>query len=159
MKRSFVRALLAGMLTVGFTTTIAAQSSTAVDARKAAVAQQLLETTHAADQVLSAIETQLPALRAINPGLADVFWDRFVAQARARRNEFVMTLVPAYAKAFELSELQELLRFYNSPVGRRLLEAQPGLTRESVQAGQAWAARISADVRQQLTKEGVPAKP
>jgi hypothetical protein len=67
--------------------------------------------------------------------------------------------VPLYARAFQISELEDLLRFYNSPVGRRLLEVQPALTRESAQAGQAWAARISAEVRQQLAKEGVSLQP
>jgi len=93
-------------------------------------------------------------MRAANPAFPPVFWDRFAAQARARRSEFIATLVPVYARTFELSELEELLRFYNSPVGRRLLEVQPALTRESVQAGQAWATRIAAEVRQQLVKEG-----
>jgi len=88
-----------------------------------------------------------------------VFWERFLAQTRLHREEFVATLVSIYARTFEVSELEELLRFYNSPVGRRLLDVQPGLTKESVQAGQAWAARISADVRQQLTKEGVRLQP
>jgi len=154
MKRCRVNALLAGILIVALPPATTAQSGTQVDAQKATVVGQLLDATHAADQVLSAIETQLPNMRAANPGFPPAFWERFVAQARARRSDLIATLVPVYARAFELSELEELLRFYNSPVGRKLLEVQPGLTRESVQAGQAWAARIAAEVRQQLVKEG-----
>jgi len=159
MKGPVAIASLAGMLIVGVMPAITAQSNTAVDPRKAALAGQLLQATHTADQVLTAIESQVPALRATNPGLPPVFWERFLAQTRLHREEFVATLVSIYARTFEVSELEELLRFYNSPVGRRLLEVQPGLTKESVQAGQAWAARISADVRQQLTKEGVRLQP
>ena len=159
MKGPVAIASLAGIAVVGTMMAITAQSTTAVDPRKATLAGQLLQATHTADQVLSAIESQVPALRATNPGLPPVFWERFVAQTKLHRDEFVATLVPIYARAFEVSELEELLRFYNSPVGRRLLEVQPGLTKESVQAGQAWAARISADVRQQLAKEGVKLQP
>lgn len=154
MKRSCLNALLVGTLIVAFPPVITAQSDPQVDPRKAAVVRQLLDATHAADGVLGAIETQLPTMRAANPAFPPVFWERFLAQARNRRPEFIATLVPLYARAFELSELEELVRFYSSPVGRRLLEVQPGLTRESVQAGQAWAARIAAEVRQQLVKEG-----
>ena len=159
MKRFFVSGLVAGMSIAGATLAVTAQSNTATDPRKTAAAERLLEATHAADQALAAIEGQLPALRATNPGLPSVFWERFIAQARARKSEFQATLVPLYARAFQISELEDLLRFYNSPVGRRLLEVQPALTRESAQAGQAWAARISAEVRQQLAKEGVSLQP
>ena len=64
MKGSLVNVLFAGFLIVACSPTMSAQSDTQVDARKATVVGQLLDATHAADQVLTAIETQLPAMRA-----------------------------------------------------------------------------------------------
>ena len=114
MKGPVAIASLAGMLIVGVIPAITAQSNTAVDPRKAALAGQLLQATHTADQVLTAIESQVPALRATNPGLPPVFWERFLAQTRLHREEFVATLVSIYARTFEVSELEELLRFYSA---------------------------------------------
>jgi hypothetical protein len=129
------------------------------DPAKVAVIRQILEVTHAADQVVGAIEASVPAQRASNPRIPAVFWDRFLAQARARRGEFIDSVVPIYSRTFELAELKTLLQFYQSPLGHRLLEAQPGVMRESMQLGQRWGARIGADIGQQLAAEGVHVQP
>jgi hypothetical protein len=109
--------------------------------------------------VVGAIEASVPAQRASNPRIPAVFWDRFLAQARARRGEFIDSVVPIYSRTFELAELKTLLQFYQSPLGHRLLEAQPGVMRESMQLGQRWGARIGADIGQQLAAEGVHVQP
>jgi len=110
---------------------------------------------HAADQVFNVMEAGLPAMRQATPDVPALFWDRFVAQARARRQELLAALVPLYARTFELSELEALVQFYKSPLGQRLIDVQPVLARESMQVGQSWGARIGADVGQQLEREGV----
>jgi hypothetical protein len=137
----------------------AAQAAPRADSAKVAVIRQILNVTHAADQMVGAIETSVPAQRASNPRIPAVFWDRFLVQARARRSEFIDSLVPLYSRTFELAELKALLQFYQGPLGHRLVEAQPNLTRESLQLGQRWGARIGADVGQQLAAEGVQIQP
>lgn len=159
MMRRFIEASMTGVLVIAASAAVSAQSDAAAVAQKAAVIGQLLEVTHAADQVLDTMEAGLPAVRAANPGIPAIFWDRFVQQARARRNELLATLVPVYARTFELSELEELLRFYNTPLGRRLLEVQPTIARESMESGQVWGARIGLEVGQQLQREGVRLEP
>lgn len=126
---------------------------------KTALIRQILLVTHAADQAVGAMEAAVPAQRAGNPRIPGVFWDRFLVQARARRGELVDSMVPVYARTFELAELKALLQFYQSPVGQRVLETQPGLMRESVQIGQRWGARIGAEIGQQLAAEGVQIQP
>ena len=140
-------------------TNAAAQTAGQSDQAKVAVIRQLLDETHAADQVVGAIEANIPVQRASNPRIPAVFWDRFLVQARARRGEFIDSMVPLYSRTFELTELKALLQFYQSPLGHRLLEIQPGLTRESMQLGQRWGARLGAEVGQQLAADGVQIKP
>jgi uncharacterized protein len=154
MNRLFHHACVTGLLVLGCTSPLAAQSAP-IDPQKAAVIGQLLDATQAADQVLNVMEAGLPAMRQATPDVPAVFWDRFVAQARARRHELLAALVPLYARAFELSELEALVQFYRSPLGQRLIDVQPALARESMQVGQSWGARIGAEVGQQLEKEGV----
>jgi uncharacterized protein len=136
-----------------------AQTAPPAGSEKTAVIRQILDVTHTADQAVGAIEASVPAQRASNPRIPAVFWDRFLIQARQRRGEFVDSLVPLYSRTFELAELQALLQFYQSPLGQRLLEAQPGLMRESIQLGQRWGARIGAEIGEQLAAEGVQIQP
>jgi uncharacterized protein len=137
----------------------AAQSTAQGEAEKVAVIRQILEATHAADQVVNAIEASVPVQRASNPKIPAVFWDRFLEQARRQRGEFVDSLVPLYSRTFSLAELKGVLAFYQSPLGKRLLETQPGLMRESMQLGQRWGANIGAEVGRQLAAEGVQIQP
>jgi len=156
----FAGAVLVAAAAIGcIQTDAAAQVPTQSDPAKVVVIRQILDATHAADQVVGAIEASVPVQRASNPRIPGVFWDRFLAQARARRGEFIDSLVPLYSRTFELAELKALLQFYQSPLGHRLLEIQPGLARESMQLGQRWGARLGAEIGQQLAAEGVQMQP
>lgn len=136
-----------------------AQDAASAGTEKTAVIRQILVVTHAAEQVVGAIEATVPIQRASNPRVPAVFWDRFLVQARERRGEFLDSLVPLYSRTFEVTELKALLHFYQSPLGQRLLDTQPGLMRESVQIGQRWGARLGAEIGQQLAAEGVQIQP
>lgn len=138
---------------------VSAQSPTAPEAEKVAIIRQILEVTHAAEQVTSAIETSVPAQRAANPRIPAVFWDRFLAQTRARRGEFVDSLIPLYSRSFDLADLKAMLELYQSPFGQRLLQIQPRVMQESMLLGQRWGARVGADIGQQLAAEGIQIQP
>lgn len=137
----------------------AAQPSPPQDAEKVEIIRQLLEITRAADQMILAIETSLPAQRASNPRIPAVFWDRFLEHARARRGELLESIIPLYSRTFATNELRTMLEFYQTPVGRRLLEVQPALLRDTSQLGQAWGSRIGIEIAQQLSAEGVQLQP
>jgi hypothetical protein len=67
----------------------------------------------------------------------------------------VEDIIPEYARSFSLAELQELLRFYESPIGRRLIAEQAGLTQRSMEIGQRWGTRLGTEVAQDLVKAGL----
>jgi len=155
----FIRTCLLAALLIGSGRVAAGQRAAPTAAEKTALIRQILQVTRAADQVVGAIEATVPAQRAGNPRIPSVFWDRFLAQARERRGEFLDSLVPLYSRTFGMAELQALLQFYQSPLGQRLLETQPGLMQESVQIGQRWGARLGAEIGAQLAAEGVQIQP
>jgi hypothetical protein len=136
-----------------------AQTGAAPEAQKVALIRELLEVTHAADQVVLAIETSVPMQRAANPRIPGVFWDRFLAAARARRGELVDSVIPIYSRSFDLADLKAMLELYQSPFGQRLLQAQPKLAQESMLVGQRWGTRMGAEIGQQLAAEGVRIEP
>ena len=140
-------------------TPMASAQTPAPDARKLAVIHQILEEIHAADQMIVVMEATLPAQRAALPNIPAVFWDRFMAAARTQRSELVEMIVPIYSQRFDLAELEQLLAFYKTPLGRRLLAVQPSIIQDSAQAGQAWGARLGMEIGEQLAREGVVVKP
>lgn len=163
MNRACGRAvLLIGFVMLSRPVLVLAQSSHSggeSDSAKVALIRQVIAATHAADQAVLAIETGLPAQRASNPRIPAVFWDRFAERARSQRAEFIELLVPIYSHHFSAAELRDLLAFYRTPLGQRLLEAQPDLTREAILAGQQWGMRLGAQIGQELAEEGIQIQP
>lgn len=129
------------------------------DSVKAALIRQLLARTQAADQAIAAIEASLPGQRRSNPRIPAVFWDRFIAEARARRGEFVDLIGVVYDRHFSSEEIRQLLDFYDTPLGRKLLATQPAVAQESIEAGQLWGQRVGAEIVAQLAAEGVVVSP
>jgi hypothetical protein len=64
---------------------------------------------------------------------------QMVAESRARWERIVEVLASTYATHLTLAELDALLSFHRSPLGRRLLEVQPLVMKEMIAEGQRWA--------------------
>ena len=146
--------VLAGVaaLTLGAPAPVAAQRAAPVDPATAATVRRLLELTGAAKLALQSMEQMMPSQRAANPQVPAAFWDAFLAHARRDVPQLVDSLIPVYAAHFTKAELDQLVRFYESPLGRRLSAAQPLITQESMQAGQRWGARIGGEVGDSLAR-------
>jgi len=126
-----------------------------VDPATAETVRRLLDLTGAARLALQTMEAMLPAQRQAMPQVPAVFWDAFMAHVRRDLPQLVDSLVPVYAAHFTLAQLQDLVRFYESPLGRRLAEMQPLIAQESMQVGQRWGALIGAQVGDSLGRAGV----
>jgi uncharacterized protein len=53
-------------------------------------------------------------------------------------------LVPVFSRYFSLEELEEINQFYSTPVGRRLIELTPTLSREGGNAGRMLASKLTS---------------
>ena len=131
------------------------QNSTPVDPATAATIRHLLRLTGSAKLAVQGIEVMIPAQRTANPGIPAAFWDAFLARARRDTVQLLELLVPIYAAHLTRSELEGLVRFYETPLGRRLAEVFPLINQESIQAGQGWGATIGGQVADSLAQSGV----
>jgi hypothetical protein len=52
-------------------------------------------------------------------------------------DEMVDAIIPIYQRHFTTADIEELIRFYSSRVGQKMLREQPQLVKESMQAGAA----------------------
>ena len=129
------------------------------DSAKVAFIHQLLDETHAVDLAMTAMEASIAAQRTANPRIPAVFWDRFSALAHARRDSLASMFIDIYDRHFSTEDVKQLLEFYKSPVGKKLLGETPEIARESMTVGQAWGAQLGGEVARQLAAEGVQLPP
>ncbi len=90
--------------------------------------------------------------RQINPEVPQEFWEEFMNEVNP--NELIELIVPIYARYFSHEDIKGMIRFYQSPVGKKLVSVQPLITRDSMSAGQQWGMAIGRKIVQKLQEKG-----
>ena len=85
------------------------------DSARTALARRLLEAMNAGPMMLKGIEIGIPAQKAANPRIPEVFWTEFQARAQRDIPTFVERAVPIYATRFSKQELEQLARAAGVP--------------------------------------------
>jgi hypothetical protein len=105
---------------------------------------------------LKAVKPGTPdkAFQAVNQDLTALFSERMT-----QPSGLIDQVVPVYDRNFTHAEIKELLAFYETPIGRKVVETLPKVIAESMQIGQAWGQslgpEIDARVKAALKREGV----
>jgi uncharacterized protein len=68
-------------------------------------------------------------------------------------------MIPIYHKHLSLEEINGLIQFYQTPLGKKALNAMPQMMQEGMQAGQVWGQSVGQKIHERLMerfkKEGV----
>ncbi len=62
----------------------------------------------------------------------------------------VNLLSPVYNKYYSVGEINEIIKFYKTPVGSKLVKTMPDVTRESMQIGQKWGQGLGFSIQKEL---------
>jgi len=86
---------------------------------------------------------------------AKALMDEYKQKAVARMNadDLINLIVPIYDKHFSQDDIKNLIDFYQSPLGKRLLEVTPEITREMMAAGMKWGQGIADAVAKEIEQE------
>lgn len=90
------------------------------------------------------------------PNLPNGFFDAVEREIGnpATLNQLVEQLIPVYQKHYTSAELEQLIAFYDTPIGRKMLEVAPMVSAESIQIGREWGRQLGEKVARQLIEEG-----
>jgi hypothetical protein len=85
--------------------------------------------------------------------------EKMRADLAPRFAELSDEMAKLYATRFTDQELKAILVFYQSPVGKKLLDQQPNVVDDSMKFAQDWANKLSdqviAQMRDELKKRGL----
>jgi hypothetical protein len=83
---------------------------------------------------------------------------KFRAEGAARRQELHTEVARAYAAQFNEQELKDLLTFFSTPLGKKLIDAEPKAGEEAAKRVQVWVDKyaddVSAKMRAELKRKG-----
>lgn len=116
------------------------------------------------DSVMTAMRQQLPAMMesTLKKQLPDATPEQ-IAQMQTYTNslmdkmfasmpydEMMQASIPTYQRHFTHGEIQELIQFYNSPIGKKVINEMPAMMAETMQEMmpimQKWASSATADM-------------
>jgi hypothetical protein len=96
-----------------------------------------------------------------NPGLAkdlNEIANKMRKDLQPRLSELTNEIARLYATHFTEQELKDILAFYRSPSGKKMLAQQPNVVDASMKFAQGWANKLSeqvtAKMREELKKKG-----
>jgi len=68
-------------------------------------------------------------------------------------NDMVELMIPVYDRHLTHDEIQGLIQFYQTPLGKRLLETLPQITKDSMAAMIPWAREVTEKVMSEMAEE------
>jgi hypothetical protein len=71
---------------------------------------------------------------------------------QTRQNILINLLVPVYAKYLTKRDVDQLILFYQSPIGRKLASVTPAISLDSTKVGQQWAESIAPELQAKLVE-------
>jgi hypothetical protein len=92
----------------------------------------------------------------INPNLTkdvDAIGTMMRADIAARRQELHHEVAIGYASAFTEQDLKDLILFYKTPLGKKLIDLEPKAGQDSTQRAQDWIAKYADDVMARMRVE------
>ena len=116
--------------------------------KEASPARRFLELTKTDNLGRQTIETIVRQVRPEVPNVPAAFWEDFIKNTDPRG--LFDELAPVYEKHFTPAELAELIKFYESPVGQKLVQVQPQLNKDALRAGQVYGTKVTQALMGQL---------
>lgn len=117
---------------------------------KEAKVRELLEATGAGQMGKQAMEQMTQAFENM-PGLPEGFLPKFLEMAKPE--QLVEMIVPIYMKHVDTADRDALLAFFRTPAGKRWIQAQGPIMKESMEVGQKWGQELAMKVMEQLNED------
>jgi hypothetical protein len=68
-------------------------------------------------------------------------------------NDLVDMLVPVYNKYLTQSDLEEMIKFYQTPAGKKFAKSTPLIMQESMEIGQQWGTKIGQEFDRKIREK------
>lgn len=89
------------------------------------------------------------------PDVDSKVWDEFEKEfSKASMDDLADMLVPTYKKYMTIDDLKELIKFYETPVGKKYAQYVPNIMQESMQVGQEWGMKIGQQLEERMKEKG-----
>ncbi len=68
-------------------------------------------------------------------------------------DELITELVPVYQKNFNEAEIKEIITFYDSPAGKKLVEKMPQIMQDTQPVAQKWGMKVGQKIQAKMQEK------
>ena len=151
MRRTLISLLVFGCA-LGYGADPAAGQRVPSDSAKRQAIRRLLAIQQTDSIMLAGMQEGI-AGQPVDPSLPQGFFDSLRTRAAREINLFVERLVPLYDSLYTAGEIQDLVGFYQSKLGRRLIDTQPRLASAMMTLAQQWGMELAGKVLVDLSRQ------
>ena len=113
--------------------------------------RRLLVATGAGKMGVQAMTQMFASLKAQNPSIPSSYFEKLMAEVDP--NELIEITIPSYDKHLTHEEIKELIKFYESPIGKKMIEKQPMIMQDAMVAGQKWGVELNRRMREKIEED------
>jgi uncharacterized protein len=114
--------------------------------------KKLMDVTGSGKMGVQVVQSLMPSFQRAHPAVPQQFWDDFAKAVKPE--DLVDLVVPIYDKYYSEEDIDQIIAFYNSPVGKKMISTLPMVMQESMAAGQTWGKQLADKVAQELKEKG-----
>lgn len=114
--------------------------------------KELIFITGAKNVTQQILNQSVDAMKSQFPQVPQKFWNEFKAGSNA--DELINRLIPIYNKYFTEEDIKQLIAFYQTPLGKKLISVNPQVARDSLIVGQQYGKEVAQTVIQKLQDQG-----
>ncbi|MCX7944057.1 MAG: DUF2059 domain-containing protein [Deltaproteobacteria bacterium] len=126
-------------------------NSTLDNTQKLKDIKKLMDITGSGEMGVQVLSNLIESYRKTLPNIPDSFWKSFIQDIDA--DSLVNIVIPIYDKYLTHDEIKDIIKFYESPSGKKLIKVLPMITQESIEAGKKWGNEITNKLMERLQKE------
>jgi hypothetical protein len=123
----------------------------------AADVRRLLEITGADALGTQVMDQMFTALKQSAAAVPEKVWQEVTDEFKSeflKKGGIADLLIPIYSKHFTAAEIRQLIAFYESPLGKKLIEAQPSIVKDAFEVGQLRGEEIIKQLQEKFRKRG-----
>jgi len=103
----------------------------------------------------SAIKQMFSMYKQQKTNVPDSIWvDLEQEMSKTSIDDLVNMILPVYQKYLTETDLNGIIEFYQTPIGKKYAEKTPLIMQESMQVGQQWGMEIGKKFEEKLKKKG-----
>lgn len=112
----------------------------------------LLEMMGSGKLGIQIMENMIATWKKSAPEVPNDFWDDYMKDVKPET--LVDLTIPIYIKHYSDEEILQLIEFYKTPLGKKVIEQMPLIAQESYAVGSEWGKKLGEQAVKKLTEKG-----